>query len=269
MGTSTGSLLIPHLSIGEIDKIRDAYTTITPQDIFSNNPFVLKIKDNREYVTINHIGVLWQLIKGKRTIGESHSLRKKIVEYFTLEDYHRIRETKKDVVVTVSNLSKNTVEYKSVRDCSYEDFCDWMWISCNYVPFMSIVSKDGCEYADGGLGSVVSIEEAIKRGATEVDAIILGVEKKHYTKPRGKNPFSLMIDIFSFLANRIEYYNVRTAELAATNKNVKINLYYTPTKLTDNPLLFHRKRMLLWWQRGIKYAEHEIKCRQEDITFGS
>lgn len=29
-------------------------------------------------------------------------------------------------------------------------------------PFMTLVRKEGCEYADGGLGSMVPIEEAIK-----------------------------------------------------------------------------------------------------------
>ena len=76
-----------------------------------------------------------------------------------------------DVVVTVANLSKNRVEYKSIKDFSYEEFCNWIWISCNYIPFMSLAKVDGFEYADGGLGCVVPIREAILRGATEVDAI--------------------------------------------------------------------------------------------------
>ena len=89
-------------------------------------------------------------------------------------------------------MKKNRTEYKSINDFSYEDFCDWIWMSCNYVPFMSLVTKDGCEYADGGFGCMVPIREAIRRGATEVDAIILESENMEHNKVLGKNPFSLM-----------------------------------------------------------------------------
>ena len=41
---------------------------------------------------------------------------------------------------------------------------------------MSLVVKDHCEYADGGLGSVIPIEEAGRRGATHVDEILLDTE---------------------------------------------------------------------------------------------
>ena len=37
---------------------------------------------------------------------------------------------------------------------------------------MSLVIKNKQEYADGGFGCIIAIEEAIRRGATEVDAII-------------------------------------------------------------------------------------------------
>src|SRR5690606_7437016 len=154
VGTSTGSLLIPHLANGNVEKIHNIYTNVTQRSIFSNNPFVVKKKDGREYVTINHLNVIWQLIKRKRTFGESKNLRKNISRNFSEDDFELLKRKKKEVVVTVSNLSKNRVEYKSINDFKYQDFCDWIWISCNYVPFMSLAEKNGFEYADGGFGSV-------------------------------------------------------------------------------------------------------------------
>jgi len=44
LGTSAGSLLIPLLSIGEIDKLKQIYTSVTQNDIFSINPFIIKKK---------------------------------------------------------------------------------------------------------------------------------------------------------------------------------------------------------------------------------
>ena len=125
----------------------------------------------------------------------------------------------------------------------YFDFLDWIWISCNYVPFMSLVSKNESEYGDGGFTSLVPIREAIKRGATEVDVIILETETQLEPINVGKNPFSLMVSIFSTLFDQVEKNDVTIGKLAAKNKNVKLNLYYTPIKLTTNSLIFNKEKM--------------------------
>ncbi len=257
LGTSTGSLLIPHLAMGNIDKVYDIYTNVNQRKIFSINPFVVKRKEGREYVTINYFNMFWQFIRKKRTFGESQNLRKHIKRNFSEENFDQLKSQVEDVVVTVSNLSKNRVEYKSINDFTYEDFCDWIWISCNYIPFMSLAKKDGFEYADGGLGCVVPIREAIKRGATEVDAIILEAENMEYNKVLGKNPFSLMINLFGFLLDQVEYHDIVEGKLAALNKKVKLNTYYTPTKLTENSLVFNKKLMGEWWQQGYDHAKEK------------
>ncbi|SFZ91774.1 Predicted phospholipase, patatin/cPLA2 family [Flaviramulus basaltis] len=260
LGTSTGSLLVPHLAAGQIDKIHQVFTNVNQNDIFSINPFVMRKKDDREYVSIDFINTLWQFIKMKRTFGESKSLRRHIRKHFTYEEYNLIRATKDDVVVTVANLSKNGVEYKSIKDFSYDEFCDWIWISCNYIPFMSLVKKNGFEYGDGGLGCVVPIREAILRGATEVDAVILESENMAYNKVLGKNPFSLMINLFGHLLDQVERSDIIIGKLAAKNRDVKLNLFYTPSKLTENSLIFNKKLMTEWWQQGYYYAKK--KCEE-------
>ena len=260
LGTSTGSLLIPHLAAGKIDKMHHIFTNVNQNQIFSVNPFVIRKKGDREFVSIDFLNSLWQFIKMKRTFGESKALRRYIRKHFTLEEYNLIRGTKDDVVVTVSNLSKNGVEYKSIKDFSYDEFCDWIWISCNYIPFMSLVKKDGFEYADGGLGCVVPIREAISRGATEIDAVVLESENMEYNKVLGKNPFSLMINLFGHLLDQVERSDIIIGKLAAKNKGVKLNLYYTPSKLTENSLIFNKKLMTEWWQQGYYYAKK--KCEE-------
>lgn len=260
LGTSTGSLLIPHLAAGKIDKIHKVFTNVNQNNIFSVNPFVVRKKGDREYVSIDFLNSLWQFVKRKRTFGESKSLRRYLKKNFTYEEYLALRETKDDVVVTVSNLSKNIVEYKSIKDFSYEEFCDWIWISCNYIPFMSLVKKNGFEYADGAFGCVVPIREAILRGATEIDAIILESESMAYNKVLGKNPFSLMLNLFGHLLDQVERSDILIGKLAAKNKDVKLNLYYTPSKLTENSLVFNKKLMTSWWQQGYYYAKE--KCEQ-------
>ncbi len=255
LGTSTGSLLIPHLAVGDIPKLYDMYTNVQQHDIFSVSPFVQRKKGDREYVSIDFVNSIWQFIRRKRTFGESKALRRHIKKKFTEQEYHKIRTINKEVVVTVSNLSKNSVEYKSIKDCSYDEFCNWIWISCNYIPFMSIAKVNGFEYADGGLGCVVPIREAINRGATEVDAIILEAENIEHQKVLGKNPFSLMINLFGHLLNQVERNDILIGKLAAKNRGVKLNLYYTPSSLTENSLIFSKRLMTKWWQQGYDNAQ--------------
>ena len=259
LGTSTGSLLIPHLAANDIKKLHTIYTNVKQKHIFSVNPFVQRKKGSREFVSINFMNSIWQFIKMKRTFGESKALKRNIRRNFTEEEFRLIRETREDVVVTVSNLSLNKVEYKSINDYSYEEFCDWIWISCNYVPFMSLVIRNGYEYADGGLGCVIPIREAIQRGATEIDAIVLESEGLQQQKVLGKNPFSLMISLFGHLMDQVEKHDITIGKLAAKNKDVNLNLFYTPTKLTENSLIFSKTLMESWWKQGYNYAKKKSK----------
>ncbi len=83
-----------------------------------------------------------------------------------------------EVIITVSNLNTMGVEYKEAKDCTYLDFCDWVWASASLVPFMSLVTKNGFEYADGGMGNIVPIYQAIQKGATDLDIIVLNSMEK-------------------------------------------------------------------------------------------
>ncbi len=265
IGSSTGSLLIPHLALGNVEKIYGIYTSVTMGKIFDINPFVVKHKDGNDLVTINHFNVLLQFLKGKRTFGESHKLKSYIRENFTLEEFTQLKNSFCDIIVTVTNLSKNEVEYKSIKDFEYKEFCEWVWISCNYIPFMSLVTKNNCEYGDGGFSSLVPIREAINRGATEVDVVILETEMQLAPRRVGKNPFSLMIDLFQTLLNQVEKHDITIGKLAAKNKNVKLNLYYTPTTLTNNALIFNKEKMKLWWQQGYEYAKNKSDLMSDNL----
>ncbi len=257
IGTSTGSLLISHLALEKIAKIKNVYTSVNQKSIFSNCPFTVERKHGVDTIGMNHWNILKNFYRGKKTFGESRNLLKLIRDCFTKEEFDILKNGPKEIVVTVSNLSLNQVEYKCINDFSYEEFCEWIWISCNYTPFMSLVRKNGCEYADGGLGNMVPIEEAVKRGATEIDVIILQTEVNHLNRMPSKNPFSLLTTIFEFILDRIEYQNIRIGKLVAGHNEAIINFYYTPTVLTTNSLVFDKEKMTKWWQSGYNYAKYK------------
>ena len=257
VGTSTGSLLISHLALNKLDKIKEIYSSVNQDSIFNNCPFIIKKKHGVERIAINHWNVFKNFFRGKKTFGESENLRELIHKSITEEEFNHLKNGTTDVVVTVSNLSLNQVEYKSINDCTYKEFCDWVWISSNYVPFMSLVKRNGCEYADGGLGSLVPIEEALKRGATELDVVVLRTEVNYLNRMPVRSPFELITTSFEFMLDRIENQNVRVGKLVANQKDAIINFYYTPTVLTTNSLIFNKERMTLWWKRGYLYAKNK------------
>ena len=255
IGTSTGSLLVSHLALNKIEKIKSVYTSLTNDSIFDVCPFVIKKRHGTQNIGINHLSVVLNFIRGSKTFGESHNLRALIEESLLEKEFLELKKSALDIVVTVSNLSLNYVEYKSLKDFDYLEFIDWIWVSCNYTPFMSLVKIDGCEYADGGMGNMVPIEEAIRRGAKEVDAIILQTEVTQLNRMPSKNPFSLITNMFGFMLDRIESYNIKIGKFVATHNDAIINFYYAPSVLTTNSLIFDNEKMTKWWEEGYNFAK--------------
>jgi len=64
-----------------------------------------------------------------------------------------------------------------------------------------------------------------------------------------------LLNLFSHLLDQVEKHDITIGKLAAKNKDVKLNLYYTPSKLTENSLIFNKKLMISWWKQGYNYAK--------------
>jgi predicted patatin/cPLA2 family phospholipase len=266
IGTSTGSLLIPLLSIGEIEKLKEIFTSVTQTDIFNNCPFIIK-EENGEYRTkINHFGIIKMFFKGKKTFGESKNLRSLICKIVTESDFNKMKVNKPEIFVTVSNLSCSQVEYKSLKECTYHDFCEWVWASSNVVPFMSLLKKNGFEYGDGGLGNIVPIYEAVNRGACEIDIILLKSQEKAEAKLPVSNAFDLTIRAFDFMLNQIASDDILIGKLAGKHQQVKLNFYQPREDLTTNSLIFDPEQMKKWWAQGFLFAKNEgPSCKNLEI----
>jgi len=255
LGTSTGSLLVSHLALNKIKEIKRAFTSVNQKSIFDNCPYLIVKREGEERIKINHLNVLKNFIRGRKTFGESNNLRKLLSIEFPESNFASLKETSKEVIVCVSNLTANTLEYKRLKDCCYEEFLDWIWISCNFVPFMTLVVKHGCEYADGGLGCIIPIEEAIRRGATHVDAILLDTQFQHTNRLHAKNVFDALGSIFGFISDRIEIQNMHIGKLIAEDYKATLRVFYTPKILTTNSLIFNKTKMENWWQMGWEHAK--------------
>ncbi|MGC6479749.1 MAG: patatin-like phospholipase family protein [Flavobacteriaceae bacterium] len=259
IGTSTGSLLLAHLALQDYDTIYEAYTSVDQKSIFNINPFTIQKRKGHTQIGIHHWNVLRSFLRKSKTFGESKNLRDLYASQLTEETFQQLKSSNKDIVVTVANITNNKLEYKSLRNCEYQDFVDWVWISCNFIPFMSLVVKNKFEYADGGLGCIVPITEAIRRGATVIDAIVLDTEVPHYNRLHARNPFDNMGHIFDFMGDRIKDQNIQVAKLRAKEENVALNMFYTPRVLTTNSLIFDAHQMRNWWMRGWIHAKNSLE----------
>ena len=267
-GTSTGSLLVPLLSIGEIEKIKAVYCNVSQKDIFNVCPFdIHKESDGVFKSKINFWAILRQFLQRRKTFGESKNLRQLIERTISEEDFNRIKAQRKRVIATVSNLTLNIVEYKYIRDSTYQDYLDWIWFSANLVPFMSLEKKNGFEYADGGFGNVVPVQEAINIGAKEIDVIILNPRHKITKNKDASNAFGVLTKSMNFMLNQISHDDVYISLLEGRyDDDVKINLIHTPRVLTEDSFIFDKHQMSGWWQEGYEYAKEKYPKEENGCT---
>lgn len=262
IGSSTGSLLVPLLAIGKIEKLKTIFTSVTQEDIFNNCPFIIKKVNGIYKTSINHWGIFKMFLKRKKTFGESENLRKLISYAITETDFECIQNLQHEVIVAVSNLTTMAVEYKESKECTYNDFCEWIWASTSVVPFMSLVKKNGFEYADGGMGDIVPIYHAIQKGATDIDVIVLKTGMNLKNKFPVRNALDLTARVFDFMLNQIAMNDLTIGRLEGLNKKIKLNLYHSPEEITSNSLIFDPQQMKQWWDYGFAVGkENNPNCR--------
>ncbi len=266
VGCSVGSIMINHLALGNVSLLKETFTNITNKKVFSISPFIIKKNKDEFDVRINHFNTLRSFLKGCNTFGESKKLRKLLKRTHSIQDFETLKKTTK-IIFTVSNLTNQSVEYKDISECSYEDYIDWMWASANYVPFMSLMTKNGCQYADGGFGSHVPIRYAVENGATEIDVIVLDSEKASEELQMFTNPFQSLMGAFKFMSNQIGMKDVLIGILKGKQANIDVRLWFCPENLTDNPLFFNPVQMKKWWEMGYYFAQKNepiCHCFTED-----
>ena len=123
---------------------------------------------------------------------------------------------------------------------------------------MSLVIKNKFEYADGGFGCIIAIEEAIRRGATHVDAILLSTEVQQLNRMRSRNAFDLVLSTLDYMGDQIIQDNLKVGHLLAREKGVSLRVFHTPKVLTTNSLIFDQEEMERWWREGWEHAQNEI-----------
>lgn len=245
VGTSTGALIASLALLNKYDKLVEAYTSITADDIFTNNPFDKNGK-------IRVFNALWKLSTGHATIGDTQALRNTIKKYFTIEDYNEIINSKKELYVTVTNLSKfsNQTEFISIRDFNYEEFVNYMWASANVPGVTSLYQNENGQYVDGGVLENVPIRKAAELGANEIDVFVHNVIGEEDLKPNIENFFHLVARTFKVMRQTIEMDDVMYALLMSPE--AKITTSGLPYDFKINALVFNKEKMKEWYELGYR-----------------
>jgi predicted acylesterase/phospholipase RssA len=198
VGCSTGAMIAPLAALKKWDRLKEAYTSVTQEKIFNVNPF-------KENGNIKVLQSLFRLLCGKKTIGENQNLKKTISEFFTLEDYNEILASNKEVLIAVCNLTDkdHCLEYKSIRDYSYEKFTEYMWASASIPLVCSLVEIDGKIYADGGLCEVTPLLKAVEMGSSSIDCFLHQVEKELGKRGQINNFFHLLSRTYNVMRKEI------------------------------------------------------------------
>lgn len=246
IGCSTGSLLVTTIPSEEFDLLKEMYTSVNNDSIFSVNPFTNEGK-------LKKWNALWRIIRGKTSLGESGKLKKILKKHFTEKDYYDLRLINKLVLITVTNVTTGKVEYFSSMECEYNDFIDAVIASTSVPPIMDTVTIKGDLYLDGGIMEHVPLTRAIEMGAKEVDVIVHRPETYPDEHWSPRNMFDVITRSVDLLQREVSTSDVLIGELLNLKQpGIEINFYYTPRILTDNSLVFNEAQMTRWWIEGYK-----------------
>ena len=251
LGCSTGSLLVTMVPSESFQILKDMYTSVNTDNIFSVNPYTKKGK-------YNFWNILKRVIGKKTSLGEFGGLRHILLKDFTQNEFDFLKTIKKDVYVTVVNMTKGKVEFFSNNELTYHEFIN-MVIASTSVPIAAdLVKHNGDMYLDGGLMEHIPIKKAIDLGADEIDVIVHRPEKFENDDWKADNMFDVLTRTIDLMQREVSLSDVMIAQLAAQiDREVKINFYYTPYKLCENSLLFDKDTMLRWWDEGYEYIKDQ------------
>ena len=104
VGTSTGSLLAPLTSIREISTLKEGYTSVSADDVFSYNPF-------RKNGSPSYFRMAYRMATLQTTLGESDNLLELIKRFFKKKHYDKLTNEGKEIIAAVANITDDLFRY--------------------------------------------------------------------------------------------------------------------------------------------------------------
>jgi NTE family protein len=264
VGVSTGALMSPFVALREWELLHTAYTTISNNDLFDK--YWYKQFPISKSGKIRRLPIIISLILGQKSVSESHSLRKTIDKYFSIEMYSEIRNQGKEILVGTQNYAEipSKIHYFSSSNENYEDFKDWLWCSANFSFFTSLVKKAWKdtkgnfhigEWSDGGLTDLVGIDKLIGMGFTNVDIIIhRPISNITYEGNVINNLLDNVVTGISAMRHDIEFEFLYDRVQELNKEGTLVNIYWLPNIPEIDSMCFNGGLMTKWWDDGYNTA---------------
>lgn len=261
IGASAGAMSATHCAMNDPDSLVNALLQISDKDIHTRMPIKYKKEGDLYPAKLHKINAAINLIKDKRTIGDSRALLNTIKRHYSPREHNILQHLKKDVIITVYNNELHTTEYKNITHCNYDDACDWIWGSTCVPLVMSVLDKDGYTYTDGGVRDSIGLEKAIELGADVIDVIALGTEYEKIFQDIN-NILGIAGATIEGMSRETWENDIEIGRLLAKEKDVELNIYYMPEKPTVNPLIFHPEVLKSMYEMGKKMSLEECLCHK-------
>ena len=212
VGTSTGALIAPLAALGDIDDLVRIYTTVKDTD-------VLSYRFPGKNVVLN---ALASLVLGKDSIFGTGPLKKTIEQHLTVERWQRLVSGPVPAWVSVVSLQTGAIAYVGSHQpgMTRERFAAAMLASGSipvYMQRVTIPGEAGQWFVDGGVKDVIPLGHAIREGARDITAILLGIEPPPATD-EFKRIYEMVLRTISLqmeetAANDLSYGDLITREL--------------------------------------------------------
>jgi len=245
IGTSAGALITPFVALNDISKAEIAISNISPDRIFSINPF-----NKKGHIKI--FNAIKRIIFGKRTLGENDNLPKFIKEYYTEEDHSKLK--KSDVLAYITICNTNKADYPGEIVClntsTYEEAVKYMWASASVPLVCSLVKIGNYEYADGGTTLNVPADFLVEQGIKKMDVFLHDTEPQNEIRSFVKSVFNMIGRIVKWQRQKVQYDQILS--VSTINNSVKTKLYWLPYHPANMQLMFDKTIMKKYIEDGYK-----------------
>jgi len=212
VGTSTGALIAPLAALGDIDDLVRIYTTVKAGDILS-------YRFPGGSVVMN---ALCSLFLGKDSIFGTGPLKRTIDQHLSTERWDRLVAGPVPAWVSTVSLQNGEIKYFSSHQPGMlrERFAAAMLASGSIPVYMQrvlIPGETGHWFVDGGVKDVLPLGHAIREGAADITAILLGPEPP-LAKDEFKRIYKMVLRTIGLQmeetsANDLSYGDLITREL--------------------------------------------------------
>lgn len=207
-GTSTGSLMLPLVALGEMSLLEELYTTKTTEDIILTGNIV-----NR-FTRAN-------------SLYDASPLARQITVTYTDERFKKLAALKKELFFTTVCLQTGRITYFSTSgmpmlNTAYDvvKINDGQTLreavlasSCQpvFMPPIEIaaLTEKPRQFVDGGLREYAPIQLAIDNGATEIYAILLTPETPETSQQRFTSTFDILEQTIGWFTNDVAVNDVQ------------------------------------------------------------